>query len=91
VTVFSFSRCACPDGSSADVVRGKSMSLYEKEVIDSRESDERGDGDGELSMERFECVEGDDASEARSTSSPCVVITFKGKERAWKDNLSLYY
>lgn len=67
------------------------MSLYEKEVIDSRESDERGEGDGELSTERFECVEGDDASEARSTSSSCIVMTFKGKERAWKDNLSLYY
>ncbi len=75
VTVFIFSRCACPEGSSADVVRGKSMSLYEKEVIDRRERDERGEGVGEFSTERFECVEGDDASDARSTSSSCVVMT----------------
>jgi hypothetical protein len=50
------------------------MSLYENEVIDRRESDERGDGVGESSTECFECVEGDDASDARSTSSSAVAM-----------------
>ena len=43
--------------------------MYEKEVIDNRERDDRGDGDGESSVDGLECAEGDDASDARSTSS----------------------
>lgn len=65
------------------------MSLYEKEVIDRRERDERGEGVGEFSTERFECVEGDDASEARSTSSPCVAMTLK-ERKSLEGNLLSY-
>jgi len=56
------------------------MSLYEKEVIDNRERDDRGDGDGESSADGLECVEGDDASDARSTSSSSVGM-LKTRER----------
>ena len=56
------------------------MSLYEKEVIDNRERDYRGDGDGESSADGLECVEGDDASDARSTSSSDVDM-LKTRER----------
>ena len=47
VTVFNFSRRACPEGSSVEAVRGNSISLYENEVIERRESEDRGDGVGD--------------------------------------------
>jgi len=53
------------------------MSLYENDVIERRESEERGDGIGEISSSRripcFEASDGDDASDAKSTSSSSAI------------------
>jgi len=77
VTVLSFSSLALPAGSSAEAVRGKSMSLYENDVIERRESEERGDRIEEFSssgdVPRFEAFDGDDASDAKSTSSSSAI------------------
>ena len=67
------------------------MSLYEKDVIESRERDERGEGVGEFSGERLPCDDGEDASDARSTSSSGADIFSKGMNELGKCELSVYY
>lgn len=57
VTVFSFSSRAWLEGSSAEAVSGNSMSLYENEVVESRDKEDRGDGTGEMSSLGFEPFE----------------------------------
>ena len=53
------------------------MSLYENDVIERRESEERGDRIEEFSssgdVPRFEAFDGDDASDAKSTSSSSAI------------------
>ena len=67
------------------------MSLYEKDVVESRERDERGEGVGVSSTERLECVEGEDASDARSTSSSGVDMLINERKGLGKCNLIWYY
>ena len=53
------------------------MSLYEKEVFDKREREERGEGIGESSSatsDAFELLEALEASDAKSTSSSGIDI-----------------
>jgi hypothetical protein len=58
------------------------MSLYEKDVFESRDIDERGERIGETSSKGFDALEWfeeEDARDAKSTSSPGADMACEGR------------